>query len=433
MPPWSLISTAHFVIRQAFGARMLREVTIGIVVARRLLVRLSHGSIEAQARINLPIHASLGIEKMKVFVQIQTLHAGIRVRIILVICPLHAITDVAILQIRIGCKSFAKEILRTSIDIGISLVCFVAIVIVIGVKHTKIVFRPKHPAEMITDVFVGCSTQGSTKFGVAIIYREHCTCEMIVHCLFAHQVGTLHHLAIHLIGLHAIFYQFAVRLVLLIVTISLGVVRPQVCAPTIGEAMVKKQLNIGLHIVVRLIFVEVLHTLRIRIHITTRVVAASIRLHLLTAGIIPRMIRLLFTTECNESGRSRSTHPRRLGVERMQFCRSTIDVSISTDIGQTQIKSPMVFQQSCTYTQGLFMCEKRAKRSIHFSIRLVQKICGLQIQTCTESTCTVGRSTHTSLQLNVFHARCEVGHVYPKHRVALGIINWNTIGRNIDA
>ena len=150
---------------------------------------------------------------------------------------------------------------------------------------------------------------------------------MIVHSLLAHQIRTLNGFAVHIVRLHTIFNEFAVGLVFLIIPISFGVMKTYVCLPLFIETMVQEELEIGLGIVVRLVVIEVLHTISIGKHIPTGVVASAIGIHLFATGIVPRMISLFRSAKGNKARRCSVAYISRLGVEGIKVCRSAVNIS----------------------------------------------------------------------------------------------------------
>ena len=76
---------------------------------------------------------------------------------------------------------------------------------------------------------------------------------------------------------------------------------------------------------------------------------------------------------------------------------------------------------------------ERTIRTIERHRWFSDKFSRLHIDTGSESTCSVGRCTGSTLHLHVFYARSKIRKIYPEYRMAFGIIDRNTIGSNIDS
>ena len=124
---------------------------------------------------------------------------------------------------------------------------------------------------------------------------------MVVHRLFAYKVTALYLGAVNAERLQCIFHKLAVTLVLLIVSVTLGVVRSCIEAPAVVEMVVYKQLVVLLTVVVGLVIVVMRLAVGIGIHISATVVTAPILLHLLLCGIVPGVVGLLLARECDEA------------------------------------------------------------------------------------------------------------------------------------
>ena len=157
-----------------------------------------------------------------------------------------------------------------------------------------------------------------------------------------------------------------------------------------------------MQIVVCLVFVETDVAVIIRVH-AARVETSSVLLHFFLAGIIPGMIRFLFSAESDELHRSVVGEISPLCIKRIKVYRSPVDVSVRTDVGQAGIEGPMVVQQSGTEFYRFFVRIEGSVRSIQFGIRLHRNPLRLHIHAGTESTGTVGRSSRTALHLYILH------------------------------
>ena len=266
-----------------------------------------------------------------------------------------------------------------------------------------------------------------------IIHREDTAAKPIVHCFFADKVALLYSLTVMLIRQQTVFHQLAVVLVLLIVAVSFGIVQTCVHVPGRGEVMVKEQLVVLLHVVVCLVFVVVGCAVVVGIHISAGVVTATVLLHFFFAGIVPGMVGAFFAAESYQLDRSVVIVISALQVVRVQSYRCAVNVSVRTDVGQAGIKRPMVVDEPCTHFHRLLVCVERAVRTVQLGIRLQGEVSRLHVDAGSERSCTIGGGSCAALYLHVFDGRCEVGQVHPEYVVALGIVDGNTVGGDVDA
>ena len=197
--------------------------------------------------------------------------------------------------------------------------------------------------------------------------------------------------------------------------------------------MIEQQLPVLLHIVVRLIVVEMHLSVLVGKHISARIVPSAILFHFLLRRIVPRMIGALLSGKGNQLNRSMVSIISPLQIVGIQSHRSPVNVSVGSDVRKSCIERPMVINQSASHVHGLLMRIKRTIRAVESRIRLHRKFSRLHVDARPESTCTIGRSARSTLHLHILHRRSEVRQIHPEHRMALRIVDWNPIGRHIDS
>ena len=120
--------------------------------------------------------------------------------------------------------------------------------------------------------------------------------------------------------------------------------------------MVEKQLIVLLYIVVRLVFIEVVCTVVVGVHISAGVVASAVLFQFFFAGIVPGMVGALFSSESYQFDGSVVIIISTLQVVRVQPYRCTVDVTVRTDIGQAGIERPMLVDEPRTCFDSLLVC-----------------------------------------------------------------------------
>ena len=248
-------------------------------------------------RIDLPVESEFRVEEIKLLVDIEVLHGTTSKPVVVVALSLYLIRDVSILQVGIGIQSSGDGEIGLQIDIAIVFGGIVEVIVSVHVQITYIVLQPQDASEVIAIITIETSAKRSIHDAAFISERKHATSETVVHRFLTHEVTLLHQLILYVERFQAIFRQGAIALVLLVEAITLGVVQSRIEVPLPVEVVVEEQLEILLHVVVRLVFVVVILTLSVCKHIATRVVGAAICCPLVFRGIVPGVIGFLLTSE----------------------------------------------------------------------------------------------------------------------------------------
>ena len=260
-----------------------------------------------------------------------------------------------VLHICICTDTPAQVVNSLQIEVSILLRTGVAIVVLVGIQVAHIILYPKDASEVVAFVSIPSATQRSIDTLVTIGQREDATVEIVIHRLLTHQIC--------IISFQTIFGQPTVGFILLVVSITFGVVQPYVHVPIVVEIMVQQQPCVLLHIIVGLVVVIAINAIFIGKHISARVISTAILGHLLFTGVIPCMIRLFLSANQYQAQAGISGIVARLQVVAIQIYRSPVDVSICADVAQAGIYRPMVVQQPCPQLQCLLHCSERTGRS----------------------------------------------------------------------
>ena len=185
-------------------------------------------------------------------------------------------------------------------------------------------------------------------------------------------------------------------------------------------------------IIVVLIFIELWVTSSIFLHFSTRVIGASVLFLVVFRRKIPCMISLFHTVKGDEFNHRVLAKISSLQEIRIEFSRSTVDISFRTDVRQSALNAPMSAHQACTEAHRLFMREIRATCEVESSPRLQPNIFGLHVHRSTKCASAISRCANTTLHLDASKARSEVAHVYPIELATFGIVQRNAVGGNVN-
>ena len=108
--------------------------------------------------------------------------------------------------------------------------------------------------------------------------------------------------------------------------------------------MIEEKLIILLQIIICLVVVIIFFAVGISVHFPARIVASAEFFHLLFCCVSPSMICFFFSGKCNELHRCVFCKITSLQVVRVQVHRSTVYVSVRTDIGKAGVKRPVVIE-----------------------------------------------------------------------------------------
>ena len=217
------IGIAQFIVYEAFGFGVVEQLSIGVIVAGRLLVGYTERAEQPTIPIDLPRKSHFRIEEIETFVYVQLLQAFVRQTVPFVVGTLYPIVDVAILHIGIYIQLISQSVIGFQIDVSIRFSTFVAVIFMVGAYLSLIVFHPKHPTEMMPVVVIEPTTQRCIQPVVAIVHGEDSPAKPVVHGFLSHQIAFLHPLIAPLERLQGIFHQLSVGLVLLIIAIAFGI------------------------------------------------------------------------------------------------------------------------------------------------------------------------------------------------------------------
>ena len=321
---------------------MFIKLAVRIIVSSRLLMCHTERTEQAIVTVYLPSKSHFRIKEIEGFVDIETLESVIGYGIPFIIHPFYLILDMTILHIGIHVQSVGQLIIGFQVNIPVVLCSLVAVIFMFRLQHPDVILHPNYLPEMITFVTIESTTQCSIQMLILIRKREDTPSETIVHGLLAHQITPSHFLTVEHKRIQAIFHQRTSVLVFLIITVALGVMQAKIQVPCRRKLMIEKQLIILLHIAVYLVIVEVHLPFIIRIHVATRIESSTIFFHFLFRSIIPCMIRPFLSRESYQLDRSMVTVVSPLQIVGIKPYRCSINISVRSNIGQTDIERPMV-------------------------------------------------------------------------------------------
>ena len=147
----------------------------------------------------------------------------------------HLDTYMTILQVDECIQSAQEFIGYLAIDVEVGLLGVVVIVFVVRQQRVDGTLYPLDQSEVVAVVFVPAATQSSLQVALVVILNGgYDTIEVVVHLFLTYQVArSPGHLVVQ-----AVFKQGTLALVLLIVTLSLGIVQCGVEAQHVAETLV---------------------------------------------------------------------------------------------------------------------------------------------------------------------------------------------------
>ena len=291
-----------FPVIEFLARGMLEEETVGVVVARRLLLGNGKRGIHAVLLVNLPVETSLGVEEVERLVDVKGLQAfGIGGPVPLVIVARDAVADVAILQVGIGAQACGNHIVTLDIDVDVGLAAVVAVVLVVGSQRAGVVLDPDDLAVVVVAVAVDAAAQRGSQAFAGILQREDTAAEVAIHTFLPHQARLLagslgsHH------GQQAVLLERTGVLVLLVVAEAIGIVQRHIEFPQGIERLVPDELVVGLAIDVLLVLIEARH-FAVVLNLAIGVIGAAF-LQVVAADAVPGMIGIFLAAKGDETQR----------------------------------------------------------------------------------------------------------------------------------
>ena len=202
-------------------------------------------------------------------------------------------------------------------------------------------------------------------------------------------------------------------------------------APAVVENLRQVYLEMMLGIVVLLVLI--VRSLAFAVGIfAARVVASAIFGHVLFRGIVPRHVSFFLATEYYETKHCAFILIGGLGKVAPQFRRGSLDITVRTHMAYTGIEAPVTAEHTRTEAKGLAIGIIHTVRSRYFGISVLRGRIGEHVDTCTERSGTVHTRSGAALYLHIAERRGKVGHIDPIYIMTLGIVDWHTVGCDID-
>ena len=301
------------------------------------------------------VDTGLGIEEIPFAVYGKTCHTA-DVPVVVVRYAIDGVFDMPVLQVGESRKVAVDIISSAGIDVCVEFAAFVVVVFLQRIDRAHVVAHPCHIAEMMTVEIIHRAAEYHIPPVLLIVDVHKTAAESVLIVFQPHEIRFGH---LDAVGVRevvkTVFHQSAPGLVLIVVSVILGVVQRGAHAPVVAESLRQVKLKMVLREEILLITVVSPVTLRIGI-LSTGIVAPSVFLHILFAGIVPCHISLLFAAEGDETHKSAVVAVCGLAEITPQLRRSTLDISVASHMGDTGIETPVVAQQTGADTESLTVC-----------------------------------------------------------------------------
>ena len=376
--------------------------------------------------IDLPSKTHLGIEEVEVVVRPDSV-IGIGAPPVTGI--LQPVSHVAILQVGKGVQPSREFPFSLGVDVEIALESIVVIILPVGEQFLHGVLHPVHQAEVLAVVAVPPAAQrGPEPVKAVVIDRGDSAIEVVVHLLLSHQVTE----GQPVVGRQAILGQVFSVLVLLVVTLSLGVVAGEGEIPVAVQYLVPDEVVMLLMVSVYLVVIEAHVSLLVPVY-AAGVVTSSIEALLILAGVVPGVISFLLAIEGDEFHHGVLSEISRLQEVGVLLGRSPVQVSLAADVGEPSLHGPVATKQSRAEGQRLLVAVVRARAGVKPQEGRGLQVVRLHVDGGSEGTRAVGAGARSSLYLHALHVAGEVAHVHPVHLSALRVVQGNAVGGDVDA
>lgn len=289
------------VVEEAFGTRILVGTGVGEVVGGRLLVGNTPRG-EGAVGAALEVHSGLGVEEIPVACEGQR-SRGVDGVVPIVGVAVDGVMDVAVLHVGES-RERARDVDGcAAVDIGVGLAADEIIVALVGVDRADVVAYPGYVAVVVAVEAVYCAPERGVYAPLTVVEAEGASAEAVGEIFVAHQVGFLNERAVGVeVWLQAVLNEAALRFELGVVAEILGVVKPDVEAQVVGDALIEQQLEMVLGVVVLLVGVEGGVSVVVGVE-PAGIVSAAVALHILERGVVPRHVRLLLAAEGHKAHR----------------------------------------------------------------------------------------------------------------------------------
>ena len=210
------------------------------------------------------------------------------------------------------------------------------------------------------------------------------------------------------------------------------VVERHVQFPIRSHQLIPVQLIMLLMVVVVLVIIETCFSLCVIIE-STRIVATTIERLLIFRCVVPSHVGFLRTVEGDELHAGVVVEIARLQEIGVEARCGTVDVSITSNVRQSSLQTEMMVNQSCAEAQRFLVGTIRTYRGAEVHVWFCIDVLRQHVHRGTECTCTIGRGTDTTLNLHRLQAAGEVTHVGEIDERTLAVVEWHTVGGDVDA
>ena len=186
-----------------------------------------------------------------------------------------------------------------------------------------------------------------------------------------------------------------------------------------------------LSVVVRLVVVEP-YDIAALVVVCSCGVEASVGDKLLLTDTVPSHIGFLFASKHDKFHHTVCSDITCRSTVRVKVAKSTLEVTVGIDFRELGIEDKARRHYACTDFDNLTQSIVHTTIEADRGIRTLRNTGSLHIDACSKGSRTIGRCTYTTLYLNAFQARGKIGHIHPKHRLALRIVEGYTIDGHID-
>ena len=177
----------------------------------------------------------------------------------------------------------------------------------------------------------------------------------------------------------------------------------------------------------------IMHITLLVVILATGVIGASVEALLILRGVVPGVIGLLNAVPGDKLHHSIVREVAALNKIAVQLRGGAIEITLRTDVRESSLNTPMIFEQTRSEAQRLLMRVIRTTREVKPEVRCHSDILCLHIDCRAKGSCTIRRSTHTTLYLHRLHTTGKVAHIHPIELGALRIVHRNTVGSDVDA
>ena len=409
-------------------------VAVGEVVAGGFLLRDGPGE-EGAVGAGAVVDAELGVEEVPPAVHVEAGGGG-GAEVPVVRCAADCVVDVAILEVGVGREAAVNPAGGADIEVGVLLAAVVVVVALQGVDGPDIV---PHPLDL-PEVVAAEGGEGGAPDGVPpaveIAEGQLPSPEEVFVVLEADEVGFGDGLPVGSgEGVQAIFLEGAAGLVLVVISVVGGQVEGGVEAQLSAEAVADEELQVVLDEVV--ILVGVVGALAVVGGVfAAGVVAAPEPGHLLLRGVVPGHVGALLPSEGEEADIGGGRRVGGLPEVAPELGGGALDIARRADVAQPRVEAPVApvaADEAGAGAEGLPVGGVGAAGSGEFGVGLLGGGVGDHVDAGAEGSGSVGRGPRSALDLDGGDRRCEVGHVDPVDVVALGIVDGDSVGADVDA